>query len=366
MERSSDMKKTLLYDQHIASGGKMISFGGWVLPVQYRGILEEHRAVRENVGLFDVSHMGKIIVRGSQAESLIQGLITNDISEMKDGQVIYSLLCNHVGGVLDDLLVYRLSVNDFMLVVNAVSTAKDLYWIKERTKDTVEVADYTGSIATMSLQGPQSVKLLCSLTSFDVGSMRRYQFIRCDLAGIKCLVSRTGYTGEDGFELYPEAVDGLKMWQILMTSGQEYGLVPVGLGARDTLRIEASLPLYGNELSEETNPLDAGLDRFIKLEKAEFIGRLALRKYKQDGPQRRLVGLSMTDRGIPRSHYPVLMDGEVIGTVTSGTFAPSLNACLAMAYVPSWVNTGDQVFVRIRGKNCSARVVPMPFYKRRK
>lgn len=366
MERSTDMKKTPLYDQHIASGAKMIPFCGWVLPVQYRGILEEHRSVREKAGLFDVSHMGKIIVRGSQAENLIQRLITNDISGMKDGQVIYSLMCNNDGGVLDDLLVYRLSAGDYMLVVNAVNTAKDFYWIKERKEATVEVADYTGDIGTLSLQGPLSVKLLSMLTRFEVGSMRRYHFTRCDVAGIKCLLSRTGYTGEDGFELYPDAADGSKMWQVLMNSGQEYGLVPVGLGARDTLRIEACLPLYGNELSEGINPLDAGLDRFVKLEKADFTGRVALRKHKQDGPQRRLVGLSMTDRGIPRSQYPVVMDSEVVGAVTSGTFAPFLNASLAMAYVPPRVNPGDQLKVRIRGKNCSAIVVPMPFYKRRK
>ncbi|MFZ5633131.1 MAG: glycine cleavage system aminomethyltransferase GcvT [Bacillota bacterium] len=363
---AEELKKTPLYEVHVAAGARMVPFGGWMMPVQYRDILEEHRAVRERAGLFDVSHMGEIIIRGPQAESLIQGLVTNDISAMEDGQVIYSPMCNQGGGVIDDLLVYRLEAGHYMLVVNAANTAGDLAWIKNQAAGKVEVSDVTGRTALLALQGPRAVEVLRPLARFNPDALGYYRFTRGRVAGMECIVSRTGYTGEDGFELYLDAADGVKLWQALMESGENTGLVPAGLGARDTLRFEASMPLYGQELDDKTTPLEAGLGRFVMPEKGPFVGREALRKQREEGLSRKLAGLSMLDRGVPRAHYPVIIGEETAGVVTSGGYAPTLDAYLAMAYVPPGVNAGDKVAVLIRGKKCGARVTPLPFYKRRK
>lgn len=363
---TEELKKTPLYRIHLSLGAQMAAFGGWDMPIRYRDILEEHRAVRERAGLFDASHMGEIAVRGHRAGDLVQGLVTNDISGMADGQVIYSPMCADHGGVLDDLLVYRLGPGEYLLVVNASNTARDLARIRERAGAGAEVEDLSDRTALLALQGPRAEEIIAPLAGFDPGPVGRYRFIRGRVAGVDCLVSRTGYTGEDGFEIYLDAGRAPEVWQALVEAGKGHGLEPSGLGARDTLRFEASMPLYGHELDEAASPLEAGLGRFVKLEKGPFSGREALREQLDRGLTRRLAGLSMLDRGVPRAGYPVLAGDREIGTVTSGGFAPTLNAYLAMAYLPPDLVPGDRLAVLIRGKECGARVVPLPFYKRRK
>lgn len=361
---AEELKRTSLYGLHTALGAQMVPFGGWAMPLRYRDILEEHRAVRERAGLFDVSHMGEIMVRGPRAEGLVQGLVTNDISGMKDGQVIYSPMCAGDGGVLDDLLVYRLEAGRYMLVVNAANTGRDLEWIMDHAGDGAEVEDISDRTALLALQGPRALEILRPLAGFDPGHTGRYRFVRGKVAGVECIVSRTGYTGEDGFELYMDAGDGAGVWQALMETGKDYGLLPAGLGARDTLRLEASLPLYGHELDENTTPLEAGLGRFVRLDKGPFTGREALERQSREGLSRRLAGLSMVDRGVPRAGYTVLVGEVEAGAITSGGYAPSLDSCLAMAYLPPDLQPGDRAAVLIRGKKCRAEVVPLPFYKK--
>ena len=357
-------KKTPLHNLHLAAGAKMIGFGGWVMPVQYRDILEEHRCVRERVGIFDVSHMGEITVPGPGAQELVQGLITNDISVMEDGRVLYSPMCNDDGGVVDDILVYRFSSDGYMLVVNASNTEKDLAWIKKHNQGNADIEDVSGITALLALQGPRAANVL-EMAGFNPASLKYYRFVKGQVAGKKCLVSRTGYTGEDGFEFYISPKDVEHVWQSLLEAGGIHGILPVGLGARDTLRFEASFPLYGHELDENITPLEAGLDRFVKLHKYFFTGSEALKDQCGRGIFRRLVGLSMEERGIPRSGYPVFIDGRQEGWVTSGNYCPTLGGSFAMAYVPCGVKEGSGVEVSIRGKNCGARVVSLPLYKKK-
>jgi len=360
---AEELKKTPLYDAHLAAGARMVPFGGWAMPLQYRDILEEHRAVRGRAGLFDVSHMGEIMVRGSGALKLLQYILTNDITAMVDGQVMYSLMCNANGGVLDDILVYRLEKERYLLVVNAANKDRVLTWIMDQSGDGAAVEDITDQTALLALQGPRSAEIMTALAGFNPGLVGGFRFVRGGVAGIGCLVSRTGYTGEDGFEIFLYAGDAVSMWQKLLAAGEPHGLAPAGLGARDTLRLEASLLLYGHELTEEITPLEAGLGRFVKLEKNSFIGREAL--FKQRGHlSRRLAGLTMLERGVPRAGYTVSVGGKVSGWVTSGGYAPTLDAYLAMAYLPDMVRPGDRAEVLIRGKERQAVVTPMPFYKR--
>ncbi|MHB8918166.1 MAG: glycine cleavage system aminomethyltransferase GcvT [Desulfocucumaceae bacterium] len=359
-----ELKKTPLYDLHTAAGAQMVPFGGWAMPVRYSDILEEHRAVRERVGLFDVSHMGEIMLQGPRAGEIVQGLVTNDVSGMQDGQVIYSPMCAEDGGVLDDLLVYRLEAGRYMLVVNASNTPRDLAWVREFAGGEAGVEDVSDSTALLALQGPGALEALMPLSGFNPGDLGSYRFARGEVAGVKCIVSRTGYTGEDGFELYVDSGEAAGLWRALMESGRGLGIMPVGLGARDTLRFEASLPLYGHELNEKTTPLEAGLGRFVKLEKGPFTGRESLLRQSREGLSRLLVGLSLVDRGVPRANYPVIIGEEAAGVVTSGGYAPTLDAYLAMAYVPSGVKSGDRVAVLIRGKKCGADIVPLPFYRK--
>lgn len=363
---AEELKKTPLFDLHTAAGAQMVPFGGWAMPVRYSDILEEHRAVRERVGLFDVSHMGEIILQGPRAGEIVQGLVTNDVSGMQDGQVIYSPMCAADGGVLDDLLVYRLEAGRYMLVVNASNTGRDLTWVREYAGRNAGVEDVSDRTALLALQGPGALDTLRPVAGFDPGVLGSYRFVNGEVAGVKCIVSRTGYTGEDGFELYADAGEAAGLWQALMESGRGFGIMPVGLGARDTLRFEASLPLYGHELNEKTTPLEAGLGRFVKLEKGSFTGRDALLRQSREGLSRRLAGLSLVDRGVPRANYPVIIGEEAAGVVTSGGYAPTLDAYLAMAYVPAVIKPGDRVAVLIRGKKCGAGIVPLPFYRRRK
>lgn len=362
-------KKTPLYDVHMTSGAKVIEFGGWLMPVQYAGILEEHRAVRTAAGLFDVSHMGEVKVTGEDAVGYINHLITNDCRSLSVNQAMYSPMCYSHGGVVDDLLVYRQGERDFLLVINAGNIDKDVTWLKEQAKGfQIELQDQSAETAEIALQGPRAQEILQSLVAGDLQSMKYYWFWpEVDVQGITCLISRTGYTGEDGFELYCAAKEATALWQLLLEAGKSHGLVPAGLGARDTLRFEAALPLYGHELSEQITPFEAGLGMFVKLTKEEFVGMTALAEQKQAGVTRKIVGLEMTGRGIARAGYKCFANGKEIGVITSGSFAPTIGKNLALALLNiEYTQIGTAIGVEIRGKEIEAVVIPKPFYKRGK
>lgn len=361
------MKKTPLYETHVALGAKIVDFAGWALPVQYSGIIKEHYSVRNKAGLFDVSHMGEIIVRGRKAKEYIQKLVTNDIAAAEDFQVVYSPMCYPDGGVVDDLLIYKISEEEYILVVNAANIEKDVAWLNENTQEGAEILNVSDDYAQLALQGPLSEKILQRLATITFDKLGYFRFIpEVNLDGAKALVSRTGYTGEDGFEIYVHPEDAVKIWMKLLDAGKDEGLVPAGLGARDILRFEAALPLYGHELSPDISPLEAGLDRFVKLYKDDFIGKKALIGQKESGVKRRLTGFEMLDKGIPRNNYDVMRNGEKIGVVTSGGFSPSLEKNLGMALVKSeYSEPGMEIEVVVREKYLKARVVKLPFYRRR-
>ncbi|PYI56522.1 glycine cleavage system aminomethyltransferase GcvT [Paenibacillus flagellatus] len=364
------LKQTPLYPAYAKHGAKTIDFGGWDLPVQFGGIQGEHEAVRERAGLFDVSHMGEFWVTGPGAETFLQRMTTNDVSKLETNQAQYSLLCYPDGGVVDDLLVYKLAGDRFMLVVNASNIDKDFEWLERHLDGEAKLENVSDDTALLALQGPKAVDILASLTDAPVAELKPFRFVPdANVLGVQALVSRTGYTGEDGFELYVSAKDVVRLWEALLEAGQEHGLVPAGLGARDTLRFEARLPLYGQELSADISPLEAGLGMFVKLDKGGFIGRDALAAQKEQGLPRKLVGIEMIDRGIPRSHYPVYSaDGErLIGEVTTGTQSPTFKRNVGLALLESGSTAVDtEVLVDIRGKKLRAKVVPTPFYKRPK
>lgn len=362
-------KKTPLYDVHLASGAKVIEFGGWLMPVQYSGILEEHRAVRTAAGLFDVSHMGEVSVSGPEAASFINCLVTNDISLLTVNQAMYSPMCYPDGTVVDDLLIYRLGEQEYLLVINAGNIEKDVAWMQQQAAGfQAELKNLSDTMAQLALQGPKAAQILQTLINTDLQGLKYYWFWQgVNIHGISCLISRTGYTGEDGFEVYCPAEAAAALWQALLKAGEPYGLLPAGLGARDTLRFEAALPLYGHELSDRITPLEAGLDIFVKLAKEGFTGLDALAAQKQQGVTRKLAGLEMTGRGIARAGYPCVADGKVIGTVTSGSFAPTLGKNLALALLDiDYVQPGTAVGVEIRGNAVDAVVVKKPFYRRTK
>ncbi|ANW98384.1 glycine cleavage system protein T [Thermoclostridium stercorarium subsp. thermolacticum DSM 2910] len=361
------MKRTPLYDRHCELGAKIVDFHGWALPLQYSGIIEEHRKVRNAAGLFDVSHMGEIAVEGPDATEFVQRIITNDISRTKDFRIVYSPMCNPDGGVVDDILVYKFSSDFYLLVVNASNTDKDYQWIMENFRGRVEVKNLSEEYAQMAVQGPEAGKILQKLVNIRLEELKFYNFVpEAEICGRKAIISRTGYTGEDGFEIYVKSEFAPVIWDSLLDAGKDCGLVPAGLGARDTLRFEAALPLYGQELSEEITPLEAGLGRFVKLDKDDFIGKAALLKQKSTGVKRRIAGLEMVDRGIPRTGYDVTADGVKIGYVTSGNFSPTLGKNLGMALVDSaYSEVGQEVSVVIRNKELKARIVVLPFYSKR-
>ncbi len=361
------MKRTSLYEKHLKHGGKMIDFFGWCLPLQYTSIIEEHRIVREGAGLFDVSHMGEITVEGTNAGEYINRMITNDISKKEIGQATYSPMCNERGGIIDDLIVYRIDQHKYMLVVNASNTSKDFEWLKQNEIPGVKVVNESDNYTQLALQGPKSKLIIEKLTSFDLGRLKYYRYVFTCLAGFKALISRTGYTGESGYEIYVDNQYAKKLWDAVMEAGEEFSLVPVGLGARDTLRMEAALPLYGRELNEEISPLESGLHRFVCLEKGEFAGRDALIRESENGTKRKLIGFEMKDKAIPRNEYKVLKDNKEIGFVTSGGYSPTLDKSLGMALVKnSGINIGDSIKIRIRKKEHNAKVTGLPFYKRNK
>jgi aminomethyltransferase len=358
------LQRTPLTDCHRALGAKLVEFGGWEMPVSYRGIIEEHRAVRTAAGLFDVSHMGEIEVVGPHAAATCQRLTTNDVRRLANGHVQYTLLCREDGGVVDDVTLYRVNDQRFFFCVNAGNIAKDLAWIESQA-GAAAVIDRSAATALIALQGPAAAGILGALTSLAVPELRSFRFARSEVAGIPALISRTGYTGEDGFEIYVDGPRAVSLWTTLLDAGRGERLEPVGLGARDTLRLEAALPLYGHELDDQTSPLAAGLARFVQLDGEDFIGRAALLHEQEQGTPRRLVGLAMRGPGIARQGYPVVHEGTTVGVVTSGTHAPTLGTAIALAYVASSLITpGTSVAVEVRGRAVPAEVVVMPFYRR--
>ena len=360
-------KKTPLYDNHVALGGKIVPFGGYLLPVQYEtGVIKEHMAVRTEAGLFDVSHMGELMLTGPDALKNVQKVTTNDMSGMYDGQVRYSPMCNEQGGVVDDILVYKVHDEAYLLVVNASNKDKDAAWIAGHVSGDVKFEDISESVAQVALQGPNAVPILAALAADEQIPKKYYSFVKeADVKGIKCLISRTGYTGELGYELYCAAADGPKLWDMLLETGKEYGLIPCGLGARDTLRLEAAMPLYGHEMDDTVSPLETDLGAFVKLDKDDFIGKEAL--IAAGEPKRARIGLKVTGRGIVREHCPVFKGDMQIGMTTSGTHCPFIGMPVAMALVDSvYSEIGTEVEVEVRGRKVTAEVVPLPFYKRPK
>ena len=359
------MKKTPLYESHLALGGKIIDFGGWALPVQYTSILNEHHGVRSAAGLFDVSHMGEILVEGDGAGEYIQRMITNDILNMVQNRVVYSPMCYGDGGTVDDLLIYKLGEEKYLLVVNASNTQKDYEWLKDNCdNDNLSIENLSDAYGLLAIQGPAGQRILQKLTSTPLEEIRFFRFLQdVEVGGVKGLVSRTGYTGEDGFEMYIPSHKAVELWDKLLEAGADEGLIPAGLGARDTLRFEVALPLYGQELSPEISPLEAGLNRFVKLNKDDFIGKDALANQAEKGLKRKLIGFEMIDRGIPRTGYKVQAEDKEIGFVTSGGLAPTLKKNLGLALVePEFSNLDGEIFIEMRGKSLKAKIVNTPFY----
>ncbi len=372
------LKKTALNATHRALKAKMVDFGGWDMPVEYPcpggGLIAEHLAVRTGVGLFDVSHMGEIQFRGPGALAAVQHITMNDVSRLKDGQAHYSALLTPQGAFVDDILVHRLSENDYLLVVNAGTTDKDYAWIRKNAGSMpgIHISDYSPYYSQLALQGPRSLDTLGKLTKVDLAAIKNYWFTWGTVAGIpNVLIARTGYSGEDGFEVYipSDEATTVKMWNALMEAGTDFGIRPCGLGARNTLRLEAGMSLYGHEISEDINVFEGGLTHWLKLDKGNFIGRDALLAVQASGgPKRKIIGLEMVDRGIARDGYPVLdLAGREIGAITSGSPAPFLKTNIAMALVPAeYAASGRDLLVQVRSNQVRAKQVPLPFYKRPK
>ena len=345
----------------------MVPYAGWDMPVEYSGITAEHLAVRTRAGVFDVSHMGEIEIAGKDALKTVQYLTSNDASRLKMGQAQYSALLTPEGTFVDDVLVYRLGPTHFMLVINAANVAKAFDWIRTQapTVGDAAVVDSSPRYALIAVQGPAALDTVQPLTGADLGSVRPYWFTYGEVAQARALISRTGYTGEDGFEIFIPPNMAERVWQALLQTGHAAGVVPCGLGARDTLRLEAAMRLYGQDIDDTTTPLEAGLAGIVGWDKPDFVGAARLRAQKASGPERRLVGLEMNDRGIARHGYAVIKDGAPVGTVTSGTQTPYLKKAIAMAYVPAAIaSPGTRVDVDVRGRATAATVVPLPFYKR--
>lgn len=365
---SEQLLRTPLYAQHQALGARLVEFGGWEMPVQYSGILNEHRAVRERAGLFDVCHMGEFMAEGPAALDYLQRLVPNNVARLVDGQALYTQILNPDGGTRDDLIIYRENENRYMLVVNAGTTASDWDWFHEHAQGIAgltltNIASETGLLA---LQGPRAQAILQPLTETPLPEIAYYHYRDGSVAGIPCKISRTGYTGEDGFELYCPAAQAPALWDTLLSAGTAEGLLPAGLGARDTLRLEAGYCLYGHELTEEITPLEAGLGWTVKLDKGvDFIGRDALVAEKAQGLRRKLVGVELTERNAPRAGHRILQNGEVVGELTSGGVTPTIGKPIGMGYMRTGDMTpGSEVAIEIRGKFIPAVITPLPFYKR--
>ncbi len=364
---TTPLHETALVDVHRRLGARLVEFAGWTMPVQYAGILEEHRAVRERAGLFDLSHMGELFVEGAEAGDALAAALISDPRTLAVGRAQYSMICAADGGLIDDLIVYRLAPERYLVVANAGNAAVVSDELAERLSGWRAVLD-DRSMATslVAIQGPRSLEVLRPLTDVDLDGLRYYAIAEGSVAGVPALVARTGYTGEDGFELFVEWDRGPEVWDAVLAAGADAGVIPCGLGARDTLRLEAGMPLYGNELDRDTNPYEAGLGRVVKLSKpGDFVGRGPLERVARDGIRKRLVGLSITGRGIARHGHRVLVGDRASGVVTSGTHSPTLGRAIAMAYVaPGDGEPGTIVDIEIREQRVSAEVVPLPFYQR--
>lgn len=366
---ANELKRTPLFDEYAKYGGKTIDFGGWELPVQFSSIKEEHDAVRNRAGLFDVSHMGEFFVEGPDALAFLQKLLSNDISKIAIGGAQYSAMCYEDGGVVDDLLTYRLDETRYLLCVNASNIEKDFAWMQENVSGDVTLTNQSADYAQIALQGPLSEQVLQTLTDVNLSTIKYFKFQdKVNVAGHSVLVSRTGYTGEDGFEIYGTPIAIIDLWNKILEAGKEHGVVPTGLGARDTLRFEACLPLYGQELSKDITPLEAGIGFAVKLQKEpQFIGQAALIEQKEAGLSRKIVGIEMIGKGIPRHGYKVYKDGEVIGEVTTGTQSPMTKRNIGLALIDTiFTEVGIELEIEIRNKFVQAVVVEKPFYKRAK
>ena len=358
-------KQTPFYQQHLALGAKLVPFAGYLMPIQYRGIMDEHRAVRNAVGVFDVTHMGEFLIRGSGAEAFLNRLTVNDVAALAVGQVQYSAMCYPDGGIVDDLLVYRFA-DHYMMVVNASNIDKDYAWAKEHLPEDVELHNVSAKTALLAIQGPDSFTVLQKLTDVALHNIPFYHFSEGQLAGFPMLISRTGYTGERGFELYHDPVYGVQLWNAIFSAGRDYDIQAVGLGARDTLRLEMKYCLYGNDIDQTTNPLEAGLGWITKLNNGDFIGRDVLLKIKERGPERRLIAFEMKEQGIPRHGYRVFAGDRDVGIVTSGTQSPSLNVGIGLGYIRSeFSRIGTELLIDVRGRKRKVEVVKPPFVEAR-
>src|SRR5262245_13264236 len=364
------LRKTPLYNSHVALGARMVPFAGWEMPVEYSGITAEHMAVRTSAGLFDVSHMGEVEIAGKDALTAVQHITSNDVSKLQVGQIQYSALTTPEGTFVDDLLVYRFGPSHYLLVINASNIDKDYGWIAERAKEAVpDIATVNSSdrYALIAVQGPRALEILQTLTAIDLFAIKYYWFAHGEIAGVRGTVSRTGYTGEDGFEVMIPPAMAPRVWDALLQAGKPLGLIPCGLGARDTLRLEAAMRLYGNDMDENSTVLEADLGWIVGWNKTEFLGRDRLQEQKAHGVPKKLVGFEMVDRAIARHGYPVWHNGQQVGVVTSGTQTPFLKKAIGMAYVPPALTMpGTVIEVDVRGRRAKAVTVPMPFYKRPK
>ncbi|HTX99120.1 MAG TPA: glycine cleavage system aminomethyltransferase GcvT [Bacteroidota bacterium] len=360
------LKRTALYRIHQQLGGKIVEFGGFEMPVQYTSIIEEHRRVRERVGLFDVSHMGEVEIRGTDALAFVQRMTINDASRLTPGRVQYSAMCYDDGGIVDDMLVYHMG-DHYLLVINAANIDKDVAWLRDHLSGNVTMTDRSDEFTLIAIQGPRSLETLRKLTPVDLQGIQYYHYTRGPVCDVEMMISRTGYTGELGFELYlPSDVEtSERIWNALMAAGKEFGIGPAGLGARDTLRLEMGFCLYGHDIDRTTNPIEAGLGWITKLDKGEFIGRSSIQKVKIDGPKRKLIGFALKDKAFPRPGYTLSVNGREVGTVTSGTFSPILDRGIGMGYVKAEVaRTGTDVSVSIRDRDYPASITPFPFVER--
>ena len=356
--------RTPLFERHRALGGKLVPFGGWEMPVQYSGLTEEHVAVRTRAGLFDVSHMGEIRVRGPRALDVVQRLTTNDASALLEGRIQYTAFLYEKGTFVDDLLTYKIADDDYLLVVNAANTPKDVAWAKRAAVDGGSVEDESGKWAQIALQGPRSAEILQPLVDVELATIGYYHFLHGKVVGIPSIVSRTGYTGEYGFEVYCPPEAAVEIWDAILASGKPHGIIPAGLGARDTLRLEAKMALYGNDIDDTVTPWEADLGWIVKMKKGDFIGRSVLERQKAAGVTKKLVGFEVTGRGIARHGHTVKTEAGP-GVVTSGTQTPTVGKPIGLAYVPVAASAiGTEIEIDIRGRGVAAAVVPTPFYKR--
>jgi aminomethyltransferase len=367
---TASLKKTPLHASHVALGARMVPFGGWDMPVEYSGITAEHMAVRTTAGLFDVSHMGEVEIAGKGALEAVQHISSNDASRLQVGQIQYSALTTPEGTFVDDLLVYRFGPSHYLLVINAGNIDKDVAWIAARAKDAVPdiaVVNSSDRYALIALQGPKSEEILQALTAIDLAAIKYYWFAHGEIAGIRGTISRTGYTGEDGFEIMVPAAMAPRVWDALLQAGKPAGLIPAGLGARDTLRLEAAMRLYGNDMDETATVLEADLGWIVGWKKNDFLGHDVLHAQRAGGVTKKIVGFEMVDRAIGRHGYPVLHNGEQVGVVTSGTQTPFLKKAIGMAYMPPALSApGTEIEIDVRGRRAKAVIVPLPFYKREK